>query len=48
MGDLGVKQAEPRLQPKKHRRISRKQINQSILDDLDDEYWEDYTEQSPS
>ncbi len=33
---MGVKQAEPRLEPKKHRRISRKSINQSILDDLDE------------
>ncbi|CAJ1852062.1 unnamed protein product [Sphenostylis stenocarpa] len=37
MGDMGVQQAEPRLEPKKHRRQSRKRINQSILDDLDDE-----------
>lgn len=34
VGNMGVKQAEPRLEPKKHRRISRKSINQSILDDL--------------
>lgn len=36
VGNMGVKQAEPRLEPKKHRRISRKSINQSILDDLDE------------
>ncbi|KAF8390625.1 hypothetical protein HHK36_025152 [Tetracentron sinense] len=36
IGDMGVKQAEPRLELKKHRRVSRKRINQSILDDLDD------------
>lgn len=35
VGELGVKQAEPRLETKKHRRQSRKRINQSILDDLD-------------
>lgn len=33
---MGVKQAEPRLEPKKHRRQSRKRMNQSILDELDD------------
>ncbi|OIV98464.1 hypothetical protein TanjilG_16791 [Lupinus angustifolius] len=37
MGDLGVQQAEPRLEPKKHRRQSRKRVNQSILDELDDD-----------
>ncbi|KAG9446167.1 hypothetical protein H6P81_012295 [Aristolochia fimbriata] len=36
VGDMGVKQPEPRLEPKKHRRQSRKRINQSILDDLHD------------
>ncbi|OVA09509.1 Ribosome biogenesis GTPase RsgA [Macleaya cordata] len=36
VGDMGVKQAEPRLELKKHRRQSRKRINQSILDELDD------------
>ncbi|XWS63846.1 hypothetical protein CRYUN_Cryun06bG0136600 [Craigia yunnanensis] len=36
VGDMGVKQAEPRLEPKKHRRQSRKRINQSILDDIDE------------
>ncbi|KQJ82240.1 hypothetical protein BRADI_5g07710v3 [Brachypodium distachyon] len=36
-GSMGVKQAEPRLQLKKHRRVSRKKMNQSILDDMDDE-----------
>jgi ribosome biogenesis GTPase len=33
---MGVKQAEPRLEPKKHRRQSRKRINQSILDELNE------------
>lgn len=37
VGELGVKQAEPRLEPKKHRRQSRKTVNQSILDELHDE-----------
>ncbi|CAL0333108.1 unnamed protein product [Lupinus luteus] len=37
MGDMGVQQAEPRLEPKKHRRQSRKRVNQSILDELDDD-----------
>ncbi|XP_027335591.1 small ribosomal subunit biogenesis GTPase RsgA 1, mitochondrial [Abrus precatorius] len=37
MGDMGVQQAEPRLEPKKHRRQSRKRINQSILDELNDD-----------
>lgn len=32
-----MKQAEPRLEPKKHRRQSRKTVNQSILDELDDD-----------
>ncbi|KAF3776624.1 putative ribosome biogenesis GTPase [Nymphaea thermarum] len=36
MGGMGVKQAEPRLELKKHRRQSRKRLNQSLLDDLDD------------
>ncbi|KAI6692167.1 hypothetical protein NL676_019877 [Syzygium grande] len=36
VGDMGVQQAEPRLEPKKHRRQSRKTINQSILDELDE------------
>lgn len=36
MGDMGIKQAEPRLEPKKHRRQSRKRMNQSILDELDE------------
>lgn len=34
---MGVQQAEPRLEPKKHRRQSRKRINQSILDEMDDD-----------
>ncbi|KAK4841198.1 hypothetical protein QYF36_000521 [Acer negundo] len=37
VGDMGVQQAEPRLEPKKHRRQSRKKMNQSILDYLDDD-----------
>ncbi|CAA6664065.1 unnamed protein product [Spirodela intermedia] len=35
--EMGVRHAEPRLQPKKHRRVSRKRINQSILDELQEE-----------
>lgn len=43
---MGVKQAEPLLEPKKHRRVSRKRLNQSILDDINDledleDYWSD-------
>ena len=38
---MGVKQAEPRLEPKKHRRQSRKMMNQSILNDMDELYDED-------
>lgn len=34
---MGVQQAEPRLELKKHRRKSRKTINQSIMDELDDD-----------
>ncbi|KAF5746452.1 hypothetical protein HS088_TW06G00623 [Tripterygium wilfordii] len=41
IGELGVKQAEPRLEPKKHRRQSRKRLNQSILDELEDELDDD-------
>uniref|UniRef100_A0A7N0VJ60 Uncharacterized protein n=1 Tax=Kalanchoe fedtschenkoi TaxID=63787 RepID=A0A7N0VJ60_KALFE len=37
MGEMGVQQAEPRLELKKHRRQSRKRINQSIMEDLDDD-----------
>lgn len=29
-------QAEPRLEPKKHRRQSRKRLNQSVLHELDE------------
>ncbi|PON82837.1 Minichromosome maintenance (MCM2/3/5) family protein [Trema orientale] len=36
VGDKGVQQAEPRLELKKHRRQSRKRLNQSILDELDE------------
>ncbi|XP_021744857.1 small ribosomal subunit biogenesis GTPase RsgA 1, mitochondrial-like [Chenopodium quinoa] len=47
VGDMGITLAEPRLEPKKHRRQSRKKMNQSLLDELDelddddDEYLED-------
>ncbi|XP_008776127.2 small ribosomal subunit biogenesis GTPase RsgA 1, mitochondrial [Phoenix dactylifera] len=50
VGDLGTKQAEPRLELKKHRRVSRKRLNQSILDelneldDLDEGSWTDIEE----
>ncbi|EPS60600.1 hypothetical protein M569_14201, partial [Genlisea aurea] len=37
VGEMGIQQAEPRLEPKKHRRQSRKKVNQSLLDDLDDD-----------
>ncbi|MBA0734452.1 hypothetical protein Gogos_018357, partial [Gossypium gossypioides] len=36
VGDMGVQRAEPQLEPKKHRRQSRKKINQSIVDELND------------
>ncbi|KAJ8759065.1 hypothetical protein K2173_003303 [Erythroxylum novogranatense] len=36
VGDMGVKQAEPRLELKKHRRQSRKRIKQSLLNELDE------------
>ncbi|KAK9934395.1 hypothetical protein M0R45_021541 [Rubus argutus] len=37
-GDVRIKdgQAEPRLERKKHRRVSRKSMNQSLLDELDE------------
>ncbi|KAL6193120.1 hypothetical protein ACLB2K_034204 [Fragaria x ananassa] len=37
-GDVRIKdgQAEPRLERKKHRRVSRKSMNQSVLDELDE------------
>ena len=49
MRDGGVKIAEPRLELKKHRRQSRKSLNQSILEELDklddeddeDDYYDD-------
>lgn len=46
VGDMGVMQAEPRLQPKKHRRQSRKRINQSVLDELNelDDDEDDYSD----
>ncbi|KAK7833534.1 small ribosomal subunit biogenesis gtpase rsga 1 [Quercus suber] len=36
VGEMGVKQAKPHLEPKKHRQTSRKSINQSILNRLDE------------
>ncbi|XP_078156390.1 minichromosome maintenance (MCM2/3/5) family protein [Carex rostrata] len=36
----GIKQAEPKLDRKKHRRISRKRINQSIADDIEDDIFD--------
>lgn len=41
VGDMGIKQAEPRLEPKKHRRQSRKKTNQSLLDGLEAELEDD-------
>ncbi|KAI3817465.1 hypothetical protein L1987_11256 [Smallanthus sonchifolius] len=41
MGDMGVKQAEPRLEPKKHRRQSRKTTKQSFLNELENEIEDD-------
>ncbi|TYG89406.1 hypothetical protein ES288_A12G097900v1 [Gossypium darwinii] len=35
VGKMGIQQAEPRLEPKKHRRQSCKKIDQSILDELE-------------
>lgn len=48
VGDMGVTLSEPRLEPKKHRRQSRKKINQSLLDELDvlDEE-DDHLEENP-
>ncbi|KAH9299351.1 hypothetical protein KI387_031033, partial [Taxus chinensis] len=34
VGEMGVKQSEPRLEPKKHRRQSRRRVKQSILEEL--------------
>lgn len=45
VGDGGVQQAEPRLEIKKHRRQSRKRLNQSILDELSDLDDEDDSDQ---
>ena len=42
---MGVKQAEPLLERKKHRRQSRKRINQSILVDALDELHDDDDEE---
>ncbi|XP_047336334.1 small ribosomal subunit biogenesis GTPase RsgA 1, mitochondrial [Impatiens glandulifera] len=36
VGNMGAKKEEPRLDPKKYRRQSRKKTNQSLLDGLDD------------
>ncbi|KAL1216446.1 Small ribosomal subunit biogenesis GTPase RsgA 1 [Cardamine amara subsp. amara] len=36
VGGMGVKQAEPRLQPKKHRRESRKKTKQTMISELDE------------
>lgn len=48
VGDMGVTLAEPRLEPKKHRRQSRKRLNQSLLDELDElDDDEDYLEDNP-
>lgn len=46
MGDMGVKQAEPRLEPKKHRRQSRKKMNQSLLDDIEEQLEDDDDDES--
>ncbi|KAK8916120.1 hypothetical protein KSP39_PZI023195 [Platanthera zijinensis] len=35
-GEMGVKHPEPRLELKKHRRVSRKRINQSVIDELEE------------
>ncbi|KAL8043743.1 hypothetical protein ABFX02_08G005300 [Erythranthe guttata] len=48
IGESGVKQSEPRLEAKKHRRQSRKKVNQSLLDDLDDDDDDDDVEMSDS
>ncbi|CAA0824514.1 Minichromosome maintenance (MCM2/3/5) family protein [Striga hermonthica] len=45
VGEMGVKRVEPRLETKKHRRQSRKRINQSILDELDELYDDDDEEE---
>ncbi|KAL2903640.1 Small ribosomal subunit biogenesis GTPase RsgA 1 mitochondrial [Bienertia sinuspersici] len=50
VGDLGVTLSEPRLEPKKHRRQSRKKVNQSLLDELeelDEDEDEDDLEDNP-
>ncbi|KAJ4814773.1 hypothetical protein LUZ62_027339 [Rhynchospora pubera] len=39
-GSKGVKQAEPRLDKKKHRRVSRKRLNQSVLDEIEEDYFD--------
>lgn len=46
---MGVTLAEPRLEPKKHRRQSRKKVNQSLLDELDelDEDDDEYLDDNP-
>ncbi|KAG0478437.1 hypothetical protein HPP92_013156 [Vanilla planifolia] len=42
VGTMGIKQPEPRLELKKHRRVSRKQLNQTMLDQLEeiDDDWD--------
>ncbi|KAJ0969192.1 hypothetical protein J5N97_022069 [Dioscorea zingiberensis] len=45
--DMGIKQAEPRLELKKHRRVSRKRLNQSILNELDEDDWSDIEDGAP-
>ncbi|XP_057530895.1 small ribosomal subunit biogenesis GTPase RsgA 1, mitochondrial isoform X1 [Amaranthus tricolor] len=49
VGDMGVTVAEPKLELKRHRRQSRKKLNQSLLDELDelDEDDEDDLEDNP-
>ena len=46
---MGVTVAEPKLELKRHRRQSRKKLNQSLLDELDelDEDDEDDLEDNP-
>jgi len=50
VGDMGVKHAEPRLMPKKHRRESRKKTKQTMISELDEFEDEDsdlYIENDP-
>ncbi|KAK4283521.1 hypothetical protein QN277_000463 [Acacia crassicarpa] len=41
VGDMGLQKAEPWPEAKNHRRQSRKKINQSLLDELDEELDDD-------